>query len=172
MLFTNKNAKKNLRLSLFLILSLILFAACSSDSSSNTNSEETNTNSEEMEHSDEGEHIMEEGTEHEMEHEHDEERIANPDGAAITILTPEDGATFKTGDEVIVEVQVDNFALGENDNHWHVYVDGTSWGMVMGGNTSQSLQGIEAGEHEIATYLAGGDHIEFEDGSTIHIVVE
>jgi hypothetical protein len=159
MLFTTKNIKKNLLLSLFLIFSLLLFAACSGDSSSNSNEEDHA-----MEHEEEGEH--------EMEHEHSEERIANPDGAAITILAPDDGATFAEGDEVIVEVRVDNFALGENDNHWHVYVDGTSWGMVMGGNTSQSLQGLEAGEHEVEAYLAGGDHIEFQEGGSIHITVE
>lgn len=120
---------------------------------------------EEGEHNDE--HSMEE-----IEHEHDEERIPNPDGAAVSILSPADGATFAEGDEVIVEVQVDNFALGENDNHWHVYVDGTSWGMVTGGNTSQSLRGLEAGEHIVEVYIAGGDHIEFQDGDSITITVE
>lgn len=163
MLFTNKNIKRNLLLSLLLILSLILFAACSSDSTTNETPDE---------HSDD--HSMEEmeDGEHEMDHEHSEERIPNPDGAAITILSPEDGAAFASGEEVIVEVKVDNFALGEDDNHWHVYVDGSSWGMVMGGNTSQSLQGIEPGEHEVEVYLAGGDHIEFQDGGSIHITVE
>jgi hypothetical protein len=165
MLFKNNSLKMNLLLTLFLIFSLTIFAACGSDTASNTNS-------------DEEEHEMEEGkeTEHEEEehgeHEHAEERIPNPDGAAITLLAPEDGATFAEGDEVIVEVQVENFALGEDDNHWHVYVDGTSWGMVMGGNTNESLRGLEAGEHEIEVYIAGGDHIEFEDGDAIHITVE
>jgi hypothetical protein len=164
MLFTNSSLKKNLLLSLFLVFSLVLFAACSSDSTSNTNTEE--------------EHTMEEGNDNmeDMEHgeqEHDDgERIPNPDGAAISILSPADGATFADGDEVIVEVQVENFALGENDNHWHVYVDGTSWGMVMGDNTSQSLRGLEPGEHQIEVYIAGGDHIEFKDGSSIHITVQ
>ena len=156
MLFNTKNLKRNLLLSLFMVFSLLLFAACSGDSD-NSNTEE--------------EHGMEEG-EHEADHEHDDERIANPDGAAITILSPDDDATFAEGDEIIVEVQVDNFALGENDNHWHVYVDGASWGMVMGGNTSQALNGVEPGEHLIEAYIAGGDHIEFEDGSSIHITVE
>jgi hypothetical protein len=159
MLFNTKNLKRNLLLSLLLVFSLLLFAACSSDTdnSNNANTDEEPT--------------MEE-MDHEMEHEHDEGRIANPDGAAITILSPDDGATFAEGDEIIVEVQVDNFALGENDNHWHVYVDGSSWGMVMGGNTSQALNGVEPGEHLIEAYIAGGDHIEFEDGSSIHITVE
>ncbi len=175
MLFTTKNIKKNLLLSLFLIFSLLLFAACSSDSTDNSNSEEGTTSGEEheMEHEEEGEHEMEH--EHEMEegeHEHSEERIANPDGAAISITSPADDATFAEGDEIIIEVQVDNFALGEDGNHWHVYVDGTSWGMVMGSNTSQALNGVEAGEHVVEVYLAGGDHIEFEEGSSIHITVK
>lgn len=177
MLFNPKNLKKNLLLSLFLIFSLLLFAACSSDSGS-TNENEAEPTAEEMEEMEEGEHEehdmeeMEEGEEHEMDHEHSEDRIPNPDGAAITILSPDDGATFAVGEEILVEVQVDNFVLGEDDNHWHVYVDGSSWGMVMGGNTSQSLNGVEAGEHEIEVYLAGGDHIEFEEGGSIHVTVE
>ena len=164
MLFTTKNMKKNLLLSLLLIFSLLLFAACSGDSGSNSNEEEHAM--------EEGEHEMDHEMEHEMEHEHSDERIANPDGASITILSPADEATFAEGEEIIVEVQVDNFELGENDNHWHVYVDGSSWGMVMGGNTSQALNGVDAGEHLIEVYLAGGDHIEFEEGDSIHVTVE
>ena len=162
MLFTTKNMKKRLLLSLFLILGLTLFAACSSDSGSTSEEEEHAS-----EHEEEGENAMED-----LEHEHDEERIPNPDGAAITILSPADGATFAEGEEIIVEVQVDNFEVGVEGSHWHVYVDGASWGMVMGGNLSQSLNGVEPGEHLIATYLAGGDHIEFQDGASIHVTVE
>ena len=44
--------------------------------------------------------------------------------------------------------------------------------MVTGGDTDQALRGVELGEHLIETYLAGGDHIELEDGDTITIVVE
>jgi hypothetical protein len=168
MLFKHNTLKKNLLLSLFLIFSLLLFAACSSDGASNSNSEGEENTTEENENMEEGEHE----TEHEMDHEHDEGRIPNPDGAAVSILSPADGATFAAGDEVIVEVQVENFTIGEDGNHWHVYVDGTSWGMVEGGNTSQSLRGLETGEHVIEVHIAGGDHIEFEDGDTIHITVE
>lgn len=162
MLFISKSLTKKLLLTLFMVFSLALFAACTADSNSN-NTEESEHTEEEDEH----EHTEEEG-----EHDHSEGRIPNPDGAGITILSPADGATFAEGDEVIVEIQVDNFALGEDGNHWHVYVDGSSWGMVMGGNTSESLRGIEPGEHEIAVYIAGGDHIEFEEGDAIHITVE
>jgi len=182
MLFKRNNLKKNLLLSLFLIFNLPLFAACSSNNASNSNSgtedNTTNDNSMDIEG---GENMNMEDGEHEidntndgmdMEHEHDEGRIPNPDGATVSIVSPTDGATFAAGDEVIVEVQVENFALGEDGSHWHVYVDGTSWGMVTGGNTTQSLRGLESGEHDIAVYIAGGDHIEFEDGDSIHITVE
>lgn len=161
MLLSKKMHNKNLLFSLFLLFSLLLFAACSADSTTNSNTEEGDPTMEE------GEHDMEEG-----EHEHSDERIANPEGAAISLLSPADGATYAEGDEVIVEVQVDNFALGEDGNHWHVYINGTSWGMVTGGNTSQSLRGLEPGEHVIDVYIAGGDHIEFEEGDSIHIAVE
>ena len=155
MLFTYKHLSKKLFLSFLLVFSLFLFAACSGSETENTNEE----------HSEEhGEH---------GEHEHDsDERIANPEGASITILTPADGAIFAEGDEVLVEVEVENFVLGQDGNHWHVYVDGSSWGMVMGENTSEALRGLEPGTHEIATYIAGGDHIEFEDGDSITITVE
>lgn len=153
MLFTN-NLKNKIFISLFLVFSLLFFAACASDSNSS---------------SEEGEHTMEE--EH-GEHEHEEERIPNPDGAAVTLLAPADGATFADGEEIIVEVEIDNFAIGEDGNHWHVYIDGTSWGMVMGENTSESIRGLEAGEHLVEVYIAGGDHIEFEEGDSVTITVE
>lgn len=172
MLFKHNNLKKKLLLSLFLVFSLALFAACSADSTTSNDNTDEHTMEEEGEHSEEHDmEEMEEG-EHDMELEHREERIPNPDGAAITLLSPEDGATFAEGDEVIVEVQVDNFALGEDGNHWHIYINGTSWGMVMGENTSQSLRGLEPGEHEIEVYIAGGDHIDFEEGDSITITVE
>ncbi|MFZ0545766.1 MAG: hypothetical protein WAM60_10035 [Candidatus Promineifilaceae bacterium] len=177
-MLSNKNHyKKNLLLGLILVFSLVLLAACTSDSTSNANSAEETTPTEEpaMGEGEDMEHDantnMDDG-ESDMEHEHSGERIPNPGGAAISIISPDDGATFAQGDEVVVEVQVDNFDLGADGSHWHVYVDGTSWGMITGGNTSESLRGIEPGDHEIAVYLAGGDHIEFEQGDSIMITVE
>jgi hypothetical protein len=110
----------------------------------------------------------------EMDHEreHDRNRIPNEDGASITITSPQDGATFGTLDQVLVEVAVKNFELGEDGNHWHVYVDGISFGMVMGGNTDQALPGLEAGEHEVSVFLSIGTHEEYEDGDSVTIVVE
>lgn len=117
----------------------------------------------------------------EMEHEetddeHDEadhalNRIPNQDGATVSIISPADGDTFPAGDQVIVEIELQNFELGEG-NHWHIYVDGTSWGMVMGENTDQPLTGMKPGEHEIAVFLSIDTHEEYEDGDQITITVE
>ena len=110
----------------------------------------------------------------EMEHDdHDLEviRIPNENGAAIRITSPEDGATFSAGEQVVVEVEVENFDLGVNGNHWHVYIDGSSWGMVMGENTDQPLSGLEPGEREISVFMSIDTHEEYEDGDSVTITV-
>ncbi|MCA9897366.1 MAG: hypothetical protein H6654_05250 [Ardenticatenaceae bacterium] len=125
---------------------------------------------EEVEHMDDMAH---DDGEHEEVHDPNEVhmRIPNEDGAAISITSPQEGDTFKTLDQIIVEIEVENFELGGN-NHWHVYVDGTSYGMVMGGNTDQPLPGLEPGEHEISVFLSIDTHEEYEDGDSITVVVE
>lgn len=166
------NLKKYLNWkTIFVFLLVMLFAAAC------TSSSDEGTAGEEMEQ-------MEEGAEHEhdadMEHEHDEDmehsddhehaRIPN-DGAVIHILAPADGATFKADEEIKVEVEVENFTLSDG-NHWHVYVDGSSWGMVVGGNMDETLRGLEVGEHEISAFLSLDTHEELEDGDSIMIMVE
>lgn len=110
-----------------------------------------------------------------MEHEHDDDgavnRIPNQNGAAITIISPADGDTVNALDQVLVEVDVENFEL-TSGAHWHVYVDDVSYGMVMGGNTDQALPGLEPGEHEISVYLSLETHEEYEDGDSVTIIVE
>lgn len=100
-----------------------------------------------------------------------EETIPN-DGAVIRILSPADGATFKTGDEILVEVEVENFPLGENGNHWHIRLNGEPNVMVVGGNLDQALRGLEPGEYVIGAYLSTGDHQDLEEGSEITVTVE
>ncbi|MCA9918932.1 MAG: hypothetical protein KC445_13315 [Anaerolineales bacterium] len=152
--------KKNNLIRFWLVFTLLLtglfLAACSS-------SEDSMENMDDMDHS-EMEH---------MDHDHSETpaRIPNEGGASITITSPQAGDTFKTTDQVIVEVDVQNFELG-TENHWHVYVDGTSYGMVMGGNTDQALPGLEPGEHEVSVFLSIATHEEYEDGDSVMIVVE
>lgn len=150
-----------------MFLFILLFAfACTSSSEEGSAPVEAQPTEEEIEHNEE--------IEHSDEHEHSEgdvhERVPN-NGAAIRILSPADGDIFAAGDEVTVEVEVENFRLGEG-NHWHIYVDGSSWGMVMGENTDDTLRGLEAGEHEIAVYLSIDTHEELEEGDAITIVVE
>lgn len=172
------NLKKQLRfwLVITLLLGGLFLAACSS--SGGTEPAANDETMEEMDHEENMDNEDMENMDHddmeEMDHEHEDEhnRIPNENGATITITSPEDGATFNVLDQVIVEVDVKNFALGENDDHWHVYVDGVSFGMVMGGNTDQALAGLEPGEHEVSAYLSLGTHEEYEDGDSVTITVE
>jgi hypothetical protein len=102
---------------------------------------------------------------------HDEAAIPN-NGAVIRIISPEDGAVFNAADEVLIQVQVENFALGEDGNHWHVHLDEGSEIMVMGGNTDQPLRNLTPGEHTIEVMLSNGDHQNLEEGDSVTITVE
>lgn len=144
----------------------IVSVACTSSSAGSEPAMEEMAHDEEMTH-DEG-MAHDEAMAHEDDH---SQRIPNPHGAAVSITAPADGTTFAAADEVLVEVNVENFDLAQDGNHWHVYVDGSSWGMVTGGNTDQPLRGLEPGMHEISVFIAGGDHIEFEDGDSIMITI-
>ena len=161
---------KKIRLTHFLLLLVLLlgFSLLGACSTAGGTEPAAGDAMEEMDHDEE----MDDA--HDDEHDHDEEhnRIPNQDGAAITITSPEDGATFSTLDQILIEVEVENFELGEDDQHWHVYVDGVSFGMVMGNNTDQALPGLEPGEHEISVFLSISTHEEYEDGDAITIVVE
>ena len=127
----------------------------------------------------EDEHQMDSGMSeemgHEAEHGHNEgvdvNRVPN-NGASISLISPADGATFKSGEEVMVEVEVENITVGESGNHWHIYVDDHSWGMIMGRNTDEVLRGLEPGFHEIAVYLSIETHEELEDGDSVRITIE
>lgn len=99
------------------------------------------------------------------------DRVPN-DGAVVRIVSPEDGAVFNAADEVLVEVETENFDLTEEGKHWHVYVDGASFGMIVGGDTDHALRNLEPGTHEIGVYLSTDTHEELEDGDTVMITVE
>lgn len=103
-------------------------------------------------------------------HEHGE-RIPNEGGSAIRITSHSDGDMVNHGEDIVIEVEVENFTLGEEGSHWHVYVNGESFGMVVGGTLFQALTGLAPGDQEISVYLANGDHEEFIEGDTIHIMV-
>ena len=105
---------------------------------------------------------------------HDHEMAMDPfipnDGATVKITTPADGATFKSSDTVLVTIETTGFTIGEDGNHWHVYLDGDAT-MVMGGNT-YVLQNLSAGQHEIQVYLSNGQHENLEQGDKVTITVE
>lgn len=155
----NKNTLLRFWLMIGLLVAGLFLAACTSSGGDEPAANDTSMD--DMDHED-------------MDHEHEEEhnRIPTEGGAKITITSPEDGATFSTLDQVLVEVAFEDFELGENENHWHVYVDDVSYGMVMGGNTDQALPGLEPGEHEISVFMSISTHEEYEDGDSITIVVE
>ena len=153
-----------------LLFVMIVVVACINAGGSEPAMNESDESMQEMDHDNENmDHEAEE-----MDHDHEDhadDRIPNPGGAAIRIIAPAEGDEFDEGDQIIVDVEVENFTLGEDGNHWHVYVDGESFGMVVGGNTDQPLTGVEPGDREISVYLANGDHEEFIEGDTVTVVV-
>ena len=167
----NKNEVTRFWLITMMLIAGLFLAACSSAGGTEPAADDETMDSMEDEDMDDMDHDdMEED-----DHEHDDSevvRIPNEGNASITITSPAGGDTFGTLDQVIVDVEVENFELGVDGSHWHVYVDGTSFGMVMGGNTDQALPGLEAGEHEVSVFLALGTHEEYEDGDAVTIVVE
>lgn len=96
------------------------------------------------------------------------ERI-DPGGATIRIVEPADGATIE-GRSATVRVEVTNFTLGEG-NHWHVYVDGRERGMSEGASTTQIVNDLEPGEHEIEVVPSNTAHQELDTTDTIAIRV-
>lgn len=165
------------RRGLFLWLVLLLTAvlvACSPAGSGGT--EPAASGGQDDHETEAADHEHEEGEE---DHEHEGEsaghghgdRIPN-NGAIIRIVSPEDGAVFSAADEVLVEVETENFDLTEEGMHWHVYVDGASFGMIMGGDTDHALRNLEPGMHKISVFLSNEAHEELEEGDEITIVVE
>lgn len=100
----------------------------------------------------------------------DSDRVPN-EGRTVRIVAPAAGAIFDRGADVVVEVETENFTLGTEENHWHVYVDGQSFGMVMGSNTDQVLRNLEPGTHEIEVRLSISTHEELEEGAAVTITV-
>jgi hypothetical protein len=88
------------------------------------------------------------------------------------LISPADSTSVKADDEFTVEVEVEEFALGEEGNHWHIFVDDSSYVMVMGASTQWTVRGLEPGEHEISVYLSNGAHEQLEEGDSISIMVE
>lgn len=98
-------------------------------------------------------------------------RIPN-EGAAIHLISPQDGDAVEAGGEVKVEIECHNFELGQCGNHWHLYVDGQSPRMIIGKSKQVILRDLKPGQYQIAAYLAVGSHTELEDGTTVTIMVK
>ena len=141
---------------LILFLVVIFAAACSSTSNNDTNHEHANN---------EGEHEHDEAESHDM--------IPN-NGAVIRLISPTEGATFTANEDIVVEVEIENFPVGEeaNGNHWHIHVDEAEYAMIMDANTSDVIRGLEPGEYTITVRLANGDHEDLEEGDSAVITVE
>ena len=153
---------------ILLISGVFLLTACGGSESV----EEGHSEEMEMEHKDEGEEMDQDHEEGMDEHGRGDIVMIPNDGASILITAPGGNATFSPDEDVLVEIAVDNFVLGEEGNHWHVYVDDVSYGMVMGGRTEQALRGLEPGEHTISVYLSNGGHEELMEGDSIIIEVK
>ena len=164
-LLSSKHLFRQLLVNILIVLSLTALAACASSVANDNEEDATN----EIEHEEDG-HETDEHEEDEHENE-SADRVPN-EGASIRVLAPESGSFFEEGDEVVVEVEVSGFALGQDGNHWHIYVDGTSWGMVVGGRTTEALRGLEHGERIIEVYLTRGDHVELQVGDSITVTIE
>lgn len=104
------------------------------------------------------------------EHDHAPALIPNQ-GAVVRIVSPQDGAMIEPGQEVKVEIETDNFEVGQNGNHWHVLVDGRSPRMIMGAMTETMLPDLEPGRHEISVRLSNGKHEELLEGAAVAVTV-
>jgi hypothetical protein len=109
------------------------------------------------------------GASHDHDHDHGP-RIPN-NSAVVRITAPADGETFARDEQIILEIETENFAPGEDGNHWHIYVNDESWGKVGGANYSEVLRGLPPGAHEISVYLSIATHEELEDGDTVTITI-
>lgn len=143
-------------LSILLLLSLLL-AACATGATT----PEDHADHPDETHTHEGDDNAEETT----------ETVPN-NGALVRLLSPENGATFAHGAEILVAIETENFTLGEDGNHWHIFIDGSTWAMIVGADADYAITGVEPGEHELSVYLANGDHQNLEDGATVTITVE
>jgi hypothetical protein len=150
--------KKTLTIAvLILILSSVALSACQPQPAAETTSGEDES-TQEQDHA---------GGEHDEE---PAQRIPN-NGAVIDIISPADDATFQQGEDIVVEVEVENFDLTVEGAHWHLYVDGSVYAQVLEGPTKEVIRGLEPGEHKIETYLGLPTHEELEDGGSITITV-
>ncbi len=91
--------------------------------------------------------------------------------ASVALVIPTDGATFPNApSDILVGIQPKNFALGQGNNRWQVYLDGKLALQVMDGSLSAMLHAVAGGDHAIKVALATGDNtIVATDGAGIGV---
>ncbi|MCA9875457.1 MAG: hypothetical protein KC441_17420 [Anaerolineales bacterium] len=165
----------SLLIGLLVLFVLAGLAACSATSGSNGAMEgmDTPTDAGDMSGMDHEMDHTEDMTGMEMDgvgHDAEARRFVPNDGAVVHIMSPADGAVYKSSDDVPVMIETTNFTVGDEGKHWHIYLDGSPT-MVMGG-TSFVLQNLSPGEHEIEVFLSLATHEDLEQGDKVIIVVE
>ncbi|MCB0167508.1 MAG: FixH family protein [Anaerolineae bacterium] len=95
-----------------------------------------------------------------------------PNGdAVVRIVSPKDGTNVESGSDIRIEIETESFKLGEEGNHWHLYVDDQPGRMIMGEINDAVLRDLEPGQHHISAYLSIASHEDLEDGATLTITV-
>lgn len=88
----------------------------------------------------------------------------------IRIVAPADGAEFAAGEDIRVEVEVQNATLGQ-DAHWHLSVDGGAAMMVTGTANTETLKDLSPGEHILTVSLSDINHVDIADPIFVTITV-
>ena len=146
-----------------LLLSLAGMAGCTAVSSTDDSSHATMNDNQTME-------TMGDMETTDAEHDEVDDVFVPNNGAEVKLVSPADGAVLAAGADIPITIETVNFPIGENGNHWHIYLDGTPI-MVMGGNTFV-LQNLSSGQHTIEVFLSLGTHENLEEGDTRTITVE
>ena len=153
---------------LFLLISFVLLASACSNLNSTAPAQPGESDHEVTHEEDSPGHDTDDKA---MDHEDDDHaagRVPN-NGAVVEIISPKDGAEFKEGNDIMVEIETENFELDAEGKHWHIFVDDQSRGMIIGADYDEVVRGLEPGEHEISVFLSIGTHEELEDGATITV---
>jgi len=90
-----------------------------------------------------------------------------PTAPSIHIVEPANGGTVY-GRQVAVTVDVQNFEINQNGQHWHVWVDGQLQMMVYG---PTALLNVAPGSHELCAILGDVNHLDIGAPAGIIITV-
>jgi hypothetical protein len=100
--------------------------------------------------------------------EHDHGARIDANGAAVKILSPQNGAVLDRP-TVIVRVETTNWPLGEDERHWHLRVNDKEQGMSQGNAPALQASDLQPGENVIEAVLSNKLHQELN--ATHKIVV-